>query len=535
MHCNMFLKQLIILFLLSISSLHVVLCARFLLICLNKQGISHKIELLAAGEELANRGHEVYLAEPRDSSSSASAIVPSNVNVLFFKPLRHIATVDEIDQLMMEFHLSGKFFDGTLNQLLLKLMKDECESALADEEFIAKVKTLKFHMAVVGGWPFENCAYLLPHYVNIPYVSLGSSIYEPWLGGSPTFASFSYHVMKKSGDQMNFWQRLENALVQLTVRIIIKYDIFTQNCTDLLEKYSRGSSSFFEIFEQSQLFFVTRDRTLEWPMSSMPNVIEVPALAYRPAKQLPVEFEEVVSSAENGVVLVSFGSMANYLPQEILQKMINVFKRLNQTVIWKVKADAFNKQELTSHSTNVHIVKWFPQNDLLGHKNVKLFITHSGNNGQYEAVYHAVPLVTFPLQLEQIHNSYRISSRGCGIFLDIRDFTEEMLFSAIVEVLTNASYAENIKKLSAILRDHPSSPRETVAHWIEHVTKFGHQHLRSNALNLTWYEYFMVDVILFVATVFGVMIGIFTALCRLCCRVTRIKNNAVGERKSEKN
>ena len=110
-----------------------------------------------------------------------------------------------------------------------------------------------------------------------------------------------------------------------------------------------------------------------------------------------------------------------------------------------------------------------------------------------------------------------------------------MLFSAIVEVLTNASYAKNIKKLSAILRDHPSSPRETVAHWIEHVTKFGHQHLRSNALNLTWYEYFMVDVILFVATVFGVMIGIFTALCRLCCRVTRIKNNAVGERKNEKN
>ena len=125
MHCNMFLNQLTILFLLSISSLHVVVCERFLLICLNKQGISHKIELLAAGEELANRGHEVYLAEPRDSSSSVSAIVPSNVNVLFFKPLRHIATVDEIDQLTMEFHLSGKFFDGTLNQLLLKLMKDE--------------------------------------------------------------------------------------------------------------------------------------------------------------------------------------------------------------------------------------------------------------------------------------------------------------------------------------------------------------------------------------------------------------------------
>ena len=34
------------------------------------------------------------------------------------------------------------------------------------------------------------------------------------------------------------------------------------------------------------------------------------------------------------------------------------------------------------------VEEWVPQNDILGHPKLKLFITHGGNNGQYEALYH---------------------------------------------------------------------------------------------------------------------------------------------------
>ena len=39
-----------------------------------------------------------------------------------------------------------------------------------------------------------------------------------------------------------------------------------------------------------------------------------------------------------------------------------------------------------------------------GHPKTKGFITHSGTNGTYEAIYHEVPMVGFPVFADQPHN-----------------------------------------------------------------------------------------------------------------------------------
>ncbi len=54
---------------------------------------------------------------------------------------------------------------------------------------------------------------------------------------------------------------------------------------------------------------------------------------------------------------------------------------------------------------NVKLLKWLPQNDLLGHVKTKLFITHSGGSSQFEALYHGVPMVMFPMFSEQHYNA----------------------------------------------------------------------------------------------------------------------------------
>jgi glucuronosyltransferase len=50
------------------------------------------------------------------------------------------------------------------------------------------------------------------------------------------------------------------------------------------------------------------------------------------------------------------------------------------------------------------------------------------------------------------------------------------------------------------------TPRQTVAYWIEHVIKYGHEHLRSHAMDLAWYEYFMIDVFAFLAAIVVVLV-----------------------------
>lgn len=51
------------------------------------------------------------------------------------------------------------------------------------------------------------------------------------------------------------------------------------------------------------------------------------------------------------------------------------------------------------------------------------------------------------------------------------------------------------------------SPAESVVYWTEYVIRHkGAPHLRSHALNLTWYQYFLVDVIATLLFVLAVII-----------------------------
>jgi len=55
---------------------------------------------------------------------------------------------------------------------------------------------------------------------------------------------------------------------------------------------------------------------------------------------------------------------------------------------------------------------------------------------------------------------------------------------------------ENAQRLSHIIRDQPLTPLEQALYWTEYVIRHkGAPHLRSTVLDLTWYQYFLLDVI----------------------------------------
>lgn len=71
------------------------------------------------------------------------------------------------------------------------------------------------------------------------------------------------------------------------------------------------------------------------------------------------------------------------------------------------------------------IGKWFPQNDILAHPNVKVFISHCGKGGVTEAKYHAVPVLAIPLFAEQPGNAKIIVSEGWGVGIPFADLNEQ--------------------------------------------------------------------------------------------------------------
>lgn len=85
---------------------------------------------------------------------------------------------------------------------------------------------------------------------------------------------------------------------------------------------------------------------------------------------------------------------------------------------------------------NVVLRKWLPQQDILGHPNIRLFISHAGLLSTQQSIYHGVPTIYFPFYFDQMTNAKGVHEKNAGIKMDIWTFTEEELESAINAILT---------------------------------------------------------------------------------------------------
>jgi len=167
---------------------------------------------------------------------------------------------------------------------------------------------------------------------------------------------------------------------------------------------------------------------------------------------------DFVESAKDGVIYFSFGTIVDpsKLPDEVIEVFINVLKKLKQKVMWK-----WNSKNLPKLPDQVMVSDWFPQPDilgnynyynyseidystpkmyLLGHPNVRLFITHGGLHSLEEATYNALPIVGIPFFGDQHMNMRLVEQNGIGKMVNHIGINEDSLLSAINEVLTDPKY-----------------------------------------------------------------------------------------------
>ena len=83
---------------------------------------------------------------------------------------------------------------------------------------------------------------------------------------------------------------------------------------------------------------------------------------------------------------------------------------------------------------------WLPQNDLLAHKDIKAFVSHMGHNSLYEAAYHGIPVVAYPLFAEQHSNAKKAEHFGFGVYVDRKSTNAQQLFEAIELVVSEPRY-----------------------------------------------------------------------------------------------
>lgn len=83
-------------------------------------------------------------------------------------------------------------------------------------------------------------------------------------------------------------------------------------------------------------------------------------------------------------------------------------------------------------------------------------------------------------------------------------------------------------ELSRRFKDRPRTPKEEVIYWSEYVIKHkGARHLRSAALQLSWYQYLLIDVLIFVVLIIVASISVIYLILK------KIKNFVRGLTKTK--
>jgi UDP:flavonoid glycosyltransferase YjiC (YdhE family) len=468
--------------------------ARILLLTNTDMMNSHILQQLALGEELVSRGHEVAIpicphVMPPPPANSSKPTVQHLDYCTGHPPFNLLEELPKLNMAKLTRAFAKTAFALSAQRLL------------ENTEFMQSLQDMKFDLAVVDGFHLAPYFYVIAHVLHVPYVTISGQI-PMYVGASLLLPSiYSNYFVSHNNYPRSFAYRLQNLWSQIEFTIEFR---FFNTGQYLLTQFAPDVHTFEELIDRSLMFFITRDHILDHPQPYFPNVISTPSLLHSPPKPLSGEFKQIYSQASNGVIVVSFGSMSFLTAsKQVLENMLAAFGQLNETVVFKLKQNV----DLPELPKNVKAVAWLPQNDCLADERTKLFITHGGTNGIYEALYHGVPMIGFPFFVDQPYNIRFIESQGYAIMMDFESLTTDKLVSNIRQILTNPSYAANVKKASAILKDRPMTPRQTVAYWIEHVIRHGHQHLRSHAMDLAWYECFMFDVCVFLTAtfVFGVV------------------------------
>ncbi|XP_063832428.1 UDP-glucosyltransferase 2-like [Ostrinia nubilalis] len=234
-------------------------------------------------------------------------------------------------------------------------------------------------------------------------------------------------------------------------------------------------------------------------------------------KALPKDLQKIMDEAKDGVIYFSMGSNLKSvdMTENMRNSLLKMFSKLKQKVIWKFEED------LQNVPANIHLVKWAPQQSILAHPNLKMFITHGGQLSTTEAIHFGVPVVGIPVFGDQYVNTKSAVDKGFCISVTLAEDMADDIYAAVQEILRNPAYKTKAKELSAIFHDRPMKPGEELVYWLEYVVRtHGAKHLRSPAVNVPMYQKLFLDLLLVVG------IG-----CYVLCK---IKQKVFGKRKADK-
>ncbi|VVC35879.1 UDP-glucuronosyl/UDP-glucosyltransferase [Cinara cedri] len=383
---------------------------------------------------------------------------------------------------------------------LIKTHQTTCEALYESKEFWTALESNKYDIFITQLLG-SGCDSYIAYKLQVPMIAVSSSAFPTQFNGpngNQLVPSCTSTLNVPLACPQTFWDRLLNSYDYVLANTLRWW--YDRRATEIGRQYfGEDAPDGYALLQKMALVFVNSHFTFHSPRPWTPNLIEIGGIHVTDPKPLPEDIQQFIDDApDDGVIYFSFGSTVKMdsLPTRMQNSLRDAFAEMPQRILWKYDADKMENQP-----RNVMIKKWFPQRDILAHPKVKLLIYHGGLSGMYEAINNQVPILGIPLFSDQHRNLANSIHLGLGLSLDAEKLNKQSLLAAVREIITNKKYKKNVQDLYRMFKDRPMSPKELVAYWTEYTINHGDvdNNIRTTAIRLPWYEYYLLDVTLVIS------------------------------------
>ncbi|KAM7348771.1 UDP-glycosyltransferase UGT4-like isoform 3-T3 [Cochliomyia hominivorax] len=471
---------------------------------------SHLLIHSAIAQTLAEEGHEVTVVATLPNLYPSANYSYLQVNTTLYLSNYAQEMLQHPKHIYFTFHKAVSHILDVANDFL---------NHKTWQNFLALHKSDDFDVIILG-YCLEDFMLGLAAHFQCPIIL--SFMIQPIFPVHSMIANpleLSYFPTLYSGlsQPMGFSKRVMNFLANSYEQLVLRHVMAKENGKYYRYNFPADRYPPLEEVYKNVSLVLTNHHFSQGPIRpNVPALIEIGGIQIKEKPDpLPKDLAEIMESSQKGVIFFSLGTnvQGSNLSKDKAKMIFNVLSKLPYTVLLK-----WGDSDFPGHSKNMIYRNWLPQDDILAHPKVKLFITHGGMGSVVESQYHGVPMVGIPFFGDQHANIANVVKSGYGLGLEYARFSEEAFRNAVLEVLENSSYSKNVQKFSELYRDRPMTPRQLVRYWVDYVIRHkGAKHMQSPAINMPWWQLHSVDVVAFLLSVILAVVGVLVGLCKFMC------------------
>nr|XP_018901073.1 PREDICTED: UDP-glucuronosyltransferase 2B18-like [Bemisia tabaci] len=460
---------------------------------------SHQRPIMALTEKLVQLGHQVFAVSPNIVLGLEGNENYTYVDVSFSYEYFSDVKTDDVVNFQREIPKWG------IKDFMVPMAEIPGKQFLSEpfKKFKKRVESekLKFDVVIVESLCIPwGCGMLRLLSEAAPIISMTTVAVDHNENhiGSRMHLSFVPTILSPYTDRMSFWEKLENWIFY-SYFLSMSSGVFESAARRFFkDNYGAEAENLVEgCWSNVSLVLVTSNPLYFYPRLLASNVIEVGPLHLKSPPALPKNLQEWLDGAEKGVIYFCLGGnvKSKSLPESARDNFVKFFQELSPgyRVLWKWEADG----KIPGQSPNILTQKWMPQESVLAHPKVKIFIMQGGLQSFQEAVHYGVPTVGIPWYGDQRGVVAKMVDAKIGLRLLPEELSKfEKVKSTLEAVMFDESYAINMKRHSAISHDFTSQSLDRAVFWVEHLARHGGaSHLRPATAEANLFQLLCFDIV----------------------------------------